>query len=89
MNKDFFDSFEIEIACPQCGHHNPKTVGWIRGHDNLVCDSCDITFELDQKQFSDGFDRVHGEFVKPRRNREFSTHKHGNFHEPAVTLQLR
>ena len=58
MNKDFFDSFEIEIACPQCGHHNPKTVGWIRGHDHLVCDSCEITFELDQKQFSDGFDRV-------------------------------
>ena len=58
MTKDFFDSFEIEIACPQCGRHNAKTVGWLRGHDHLVCDSCDSTIELDQKQFRDGLDRV-------------------------------
>ena len=61
-----FDSFEVEIICPQCGHRHGKTIGWLRGHGNLICEGCDNAVELDQEQVRGGLERLEKELKEFR-----------------------
>jgi transcription elongation factor Elf1 len=43
---DTFDTFEIPIQCPDCGHEVVKTVAWINSHDSFDCAGCGAAIRL-------------------------------------------
>ena len=42
----FFDDQTLDLPCPGCGHVNPKTVGWLKTHKDMVCNGCHETVHL-------------------------------------------
>jgi len=52
-----FDSAEIDIPCPQCGHKTKKTVGWIKTHHHHVC-GCGFRVDLDADELLAGLGQV-------------------------------
>lgn len=56
----FFDSQSIEIPCPKCGAKHPKTIGWIKANDKIVC-GCGATLDLEKSQFVGELGKVEDE----------------------------
>ena len=50
-----FNSAAVDIPCPKCGHKHSRTIGWIKTHTSLTCESssCGSVMELDQGKFVD------------------------------------
>lgn len=46
-----FDSASIDIPCPKCGKEAKKTVAWLKGHREITCAGCGVTFEVDSTKF--------------------------------------
>ena len=53
-----FDDAMIELPCPDCGHKTPKTIGWAKRNNDLVCAGCDETIAVDNRQLVREFRRV-------------------------------
>lgn len=34
------DRETIDIPCPECGHKNRKSVGWLKSHKQFTCAGC-------------------------------------------------
>lgn len=49
-----FDSQEIGIPCPECGHKTSKSVAWIKTHDKMTCGGCGREITIEDKGFSAG-----------------------------------
>lgn len=45
-----FDNASIDIPCSECGHKTPKTIGWIKRHNNFAC-TCGTNITLDGDDF--------------------------------------
>jgi len=53
-----FDDASIDIPCPNCGHKNPKTIRWIKSHNELVCAGCNRTIALEKESLMRGLQQV-------------------------------
>lgn len=49
-----FENAEIGIPCPKCSHKTNKTVAWIKSHDEMICEGCGSTVQVDSKKFLAG-----------------------------------
>jgi uncharacterized Zn finger protein len=45
-----FDSEEIDIPCPECGHEVIKTVDWVKVNDELSCRRCGSVIDLESER---------------------------------------
>lgn len=66
-----FDKAEIGIPCPGCGHKNPKTVAWIKTHDEMVCRGCGESVRIEADELIAGLkkaDKAVADFRKSLRS---------------------
>ena len=35
------------VPCPHCGNNTPQTVHWLTTHNNMTCDECGRTVNLE------------------------------------------
>ena len=45
-----YDSEEIDIPCPECGHEVSKTVDWVKMNDELSCGRCGSVIDLENER---------------------------------------
>lgn len=61
------DSGAFDIPCPECGHKNRKTVGWLKTHKQFVCAGCrKVTIKTGD--FQKGMREVEAEFAKLKKS---------------------
>ena len=53
-----FDDQEIDIACPRCSRQTPKTVRWIKAHEEFVCPGCGEIVPVESARFLGGLGEV-------------------------------
>jgi hypothetical protein len=56
------DDVEIKFQCEKCGAMHRKTLGWMKGHDELTC-ACGTTIPVDAREY-------HKERVKAESTRD-------------------
>ncbi|MDP2322539.1 MAG: hypothetical protein Q8N51_00725 [Gammaproteobacteria bacterium] len=44
-----FDDTLLSLPCPNCGHETPKTIGWLKTHDEYTC-ACGGLIKLDLEE---------------------------------------
>lgn len=55
---DILDSAEIDMPCPQCGHENTKTLGWLKHNKHMVCAGCSEVIAVDSSAMKESFKAV-------------------------------
>ena len=75
MSKAVFDDMIVDIICRTCGGSQPKSIGWLRVHQKLVCDDCGSATVLKNELRLD-FDQFAQTMLHLRR----SSSNQGNFH---------
>ena len=51
------DDGAFDIPCPECGHKNRKTLGWLKTHKQFTCAGCgNVTIETGS--FREGMRKV-------------------------------
>lgn len=63
-----FDSEEIDIPCPECGHEVSKTVDWVKENDELSCRRCGSIVELENEKHFLIIEHVTQSITKLRRS---------------------
>ena len=53
----FMDSNIIEIACPKCRTKHPKSIGWLKANNHLVC-RCGTHINFDKSNFMGGVQKI-------------------------------
>ena len=61
-----FESAEIRVPCPGCGHKSVKSLAWLKANDQFICDGCGKSVTLDREQFRAGLDKVDQSIAKFR-----------------------
>lgn len=49
----FFDNQSIDIPCPKCGKKHPKTTGWLKANNHIVC-GCGARINLETSGLKSG-----------------------------------
>lgn len=48
-NMERFDSYAVELRCPDCGRRIAKTIGWLKLRRSLNCTSCGTLVKIDKE----------------------------------------
>ena len=40
------------VACPGCRIKNPKTLGWLKAHNQFICEGCGKNINIDKSHFA-------------------------------------
>lgn len=46
-----FESKQITLSCPKCGHKSQETLGRLQDNPRLVCRKCGVTIAVDADDF--------------------------------------
>jgi hypothetical protein len=58
------DRHTFDVACAGCKIKNPKTLGWLKLHNQFVCEGCGRNVDIDKYRFTAGVDRIDKAFRK-------------------------
>ena len=52
------DRHTFDVACPGCKIKNPKTLGWLKAHNQFICEGCGKNIDIDKSRFAAGVDQI-------------------------------
>jgi transposase-like protein len=52
------DRHSFDVACPGCKIKNPKTLGWLKAHNQFICEGCGKNIDIDKSRFTAGVDQL-------------------------------
>jgi transposase-like protein len=42
------DRHSFDVACPGCKIKNPKTLGWLKAHNQFICEGCGKNIDIEK-----------------------------------------
>ena len=52
------DRRSFDVACPGCKIKNAKTLGWLKAHNQFICEGCGKNIDIDKSRFTAGVDQI-------------------------------
>ena len=57
------DRHTFDVACPGCKIKNAKTLGWLKAHNQFICEGCGKNIDIDKSRFAAGVDQIDKAFM--------------------------